>query len=132
MVTIRKGDHSLRVTRGAFLNLYKPMGYVLDGAVEDSNVLPAPGEGNTPGNVHEDPEEDLKDEEDDPEGEDPDTDEPEDEPEEDPEDDLDEKPLSEMNFKELKARASAMNIDINGMTSKKEVRNAILEMMEEE
>lgn len=127
MVTIRKGDHTLRVTRGAFKSMYKPMGYVLEEDWEDAGVLPASdGDAHTPGTQRE-PEDDPKD---DPEEESEEEDTENDDDDED--ENLEEKPLSEMNFKELKAAAAARDIDTSGMTSKKELRDAIREYEEED
>ena len=132
MVTIERAGHVLTVTQGAFKALYRPMGYVIVGAEGGPEASPVPGGVTTtpdtetglegPENVVEDdsqPDDEPVDAEDD--------------TEEDTEDeDLDEKPLSEMNFKELKAYAAKRGINVNGMSSKKEVREAILEAEEED
>ena len=111
MVTITRGNHSITVTRGAFLRLYKPMGYVITGAEEDLTASPAPGNETTPVNTQDVSEDDLGPVEEDPSDVD--------------EDDLDEKPLSEMTFRELKRYAHKLGITANGMSSRKEVRTAI-------
>lgn len=48
------------------------------------------------------------------------------------EDDEEERPLSQMSFEELKFMAENMGIDIEGIRSKKELRNAIVAAREEE
>lgn len=132
MVTIERAGHTLTVSMGAFKALYRPIGYTIVGSEEASDASSVPGGVTTtpdtetglegPENVVEDdsqPDDEPVDAEDD--------------TEEDTEDeDLDEKPLSEMNFKELKAYAAKRGINTNGMSSKKEVRNAILAAEEEE
>ena len=126
MVTIRKGNHSLRVTQGAFLRLFKPMGYTIAGAEGDTNVPPAPDGGvNThdDGSSNPDDSDDLEDENEE---------ESEDEDDElDDEDDLDEKPLSEMTKRELKVYAENLGINTDGLNSKEKLLRAIREYEEE-
>lgn len=124
MVKIEKAGHTLTVTRGAFNALYRPLGYVIVGTEGEPEASPVPNEVTTP------PADDTGYEDDQSSVEDEDTD--ADEEQDDEEEDLDEKPLSEMNFKELKAYAKRRGINTNGMSSKKEVREAILEAEEEE
>ena len=117
MVKIKRGAHVLTVTLGAFKRLYQPMGYAIVGAEGGRTASPAPDEVVTPPadeNPVQDDSEDTEEESDD-------------EPEEDDaeEDELDEKPIGEMSFKELKEYASRHGINVNGMTSKQEVRRAI-------
>ena len=118
MVKIRKGSHVLTVTNGAFKRLYAPMGYVVMEGEEDVTVLPPSDEVNTtpPGNKDDD--EDLEDTEDDSDLED-------EADEEDDDEDLKEKPIGEMSFKELQQYASDLGLNVKGMTSKKEIRQAI-------
>lgn len=125
MVTIKRGEHSLRVTRGAFLHLYKGMGYTIVGTEEDLTVPSAPGGEITL------PEDDGVSEDDSESGEDEVTDDDTEE-DEDEEDELEEKPISEMNFKELKEYAARLGINTNGMSSKKDIRTAILEAEEDD
>lgn len=118
MVKIRRGGHTLTVTNGAFKRLYAPMGYVVVEAEGDSEVPRTPNGASNTTDDHE------------PFDGEPEDDEEDSEPEEtadydEEEDELEEKPLSEMNFKELKDYASRHGINVNGMTSKQEVRRAI-------
>ena len=117
MVKIKRGTHVLTVTAGAFKRLYQPMGYAIVEAEGGHTASPAPDEVATPPadeNPVQDDSEDIEEESD----EDPEDDAAE-------EDELDEKPIGEMSFKELKEYASRHGINVNGMTSKQEVRRAI-------
>lgn len=129
MVIIQRAGHVLTVSKGAFKTLYKPMGYVIVGDEGEPEASPAPGKEITPPDTVDGSEDDLSSSEDESEdesdGADADLDDEEDA-------DLEEKPLSEMNFKELKAYAKRRGINTNGMSSKKEVRDAILVAEEEE
>ena len=125
MVTIQRAGHVLTVSKGAFKTLYKPMGYVIVGDEGEPEASPAPGKEITPPDTGDGSEDYLSSGEDESDGADADPDDEEDA-------DLEEKPLSEMNFKELKAYAKRRGINTNGMSSKKEVRDAILETEEEE
>lgn len=124
MVKIERAGHTLTVTRGAFNTLYRPLGYVIVGTEGEPEASPISDEAITP------PVDDAGSEDD--QGSIEDEDNEADEEQDDEEEDLDEKPLSEMNFKELKAYAKRRGINTNGMSSKKEVREAILEAEEEE
>ena len=117
MVKIKRGTHVLTVTAGAFKRLYQPMGYAIVEAEGGRVASPASDEVVTPP-ADENP---VQDDSEDPE------EESDEEPEEDDaeEDELDEKPIGEMSFKELKEYASRHGINVNGMTSKQEVRRAI-------
>lgn len=130
MVTIRKGDHSLRVTQGAFLRLYKPMGYTVDGAEGDTLVPPAPdGVGTTP-----DADDSIKDDSEDDEDESStgsEDDDEETEEESEPEDDLDEKPISEMSTRELRRYAENLGIETEGLNSRNKLLRAIREYEDE-
>lgn len=125
MVKIKRGTHVLTVTTGAFKRLYQPMGYAIVEAEGGRVASPAPDEVVTPP-ADENP---VQDDSEDPEEES--DEDPEEESDEDPEEDddeedeLDEKPIGEMSFKELKEYASRHGINVNGMTSKQEVRRAI-------
>lgn len=96
MVTIKKGNHTLKVTVGAYRSLYKSMGYVAVG-VRGHDDSPQPNSDCS------------------------------DTPMEDDEQPLEEKPLSELNPRELRQYATELGIDIEGM-SKKEIRAAIKEL----
>ena len=126
MVTIERAGHVLTVTQGAFKALYKPMGYVIVGTEGEPEASPVPAEVTTPPVDEDGSEADQTSEEDEVQDDGEDTDEDQDD------EDLEEKPLSEMNFKELKAYAKRRGINVNGMSSKKEVREAILEAEEED
>lgn len=92
MVNIKRGEHSLTVTQGAYTHLYKAMGY---------NIIEGKGEENPPALEDVSPDINYA--------------------------ALEEKPLSDMNFKELRDYAAHLGIDITGMVNKKEVRTAIIE-----
>lgn len=126
MVTIQRAGHVLTVSKGAFKTLYRPMGYVIVGDEGEPEASPAPGKEITPPDTGDGSEDDLSSGEDEVQDDGEDTDEDQDD------EDLEEKPLSEMNFKELKAYAKRRGINVNGMSSKKEVREAILEAEEED
>ena len=126
MVTIERAGHVLTVTQGAFKALYRPMGYVIVGTKGEPEASPSPDEVTTPPADEDGSEDDQTSEEDEVQDDDEDTDENQDD------EDLEEKPLSEMNFKELKSYAKRQGINVNGMSSKKEVREAILEAEEED
>lgn len=126
MVTIERAGHVLTVTQGAFKALYRPMGYVIVGAEGGPEASPVPGGVTTTPADEDGSEDDQTSEEDEVQDDGEDTDEDQDD------EDLEEKPLSEMNFKELKAYAKRRGINVNGMSSKKEVREAILEAEEED
>lgn len=103
MVTIKKDQTILTVTRGAFENYFQDMGY---------EVVDAPqAHENSGGNNYP------------PDTENPDLDDLE-HAEMDSED-LSEIPLGEMNFAQLHARAGQLGIDHENMHSKKELRAAI-------
>ena len=103
MVTIQRAGHVLTVSKGAFKTLYKPMGYVIVGDEGEPEASPAPGKEITPPDTGDGSEDYLSSGEDESDGADADPDDEEDA-------DLEEKPLSEMNFKELKAYAKRRGI----------------------
>lgn len=118
MVHIKKGAHTALVSMGAFKNLYEPIGYVIVRAGEAATAPLAPDKGVTPVDAKK-----------------PVTDAPEatenavdsyvDE-DGDEEDELEEKPLSEMNFRELKTYASRLGLNVNGVNSKRELKTLII------
>lgn len=117
MLHITNGNVTLRVTRGAFNSFYKKHGFLVVGgenAAEDSGVVTTQ---HTSGEEHlEDStqqEEDLPDE---------DSSEDEDETE-----DLSEIPLGEMSFDQLCEYADQLDLDRDGIRSKKELRALIRE-----
>lgn len=118
MVYIKKGAHTALVSMGAFKNLYEPMGYVIVRAGEADTAPLAPDKGVTPVDakkpVTDAPEvtEDAVDSYVDEDG--------------DEEDELEEKPLSEMNFRELKTYASRLGLNVNGVNSKRELKTLII------
>lgn len=114
MVKIRRGSHVLTVTNGAFKSLYAPMGYVVVETEGDAKVPRTPDEVTTTPDATDSSEDDSEGTEDDSE--------PEDEPEDD---ELEEKPISEMSFKELKEYASRHGLNVNGLSSKQEIRRAL-------
>lgn len=92
MVKIKRGDLTLTVTQGAYLHIYKALGY---------SIVEGKGGENPPALESVDSGIDYA--------------------------ALEEKPLSDMNFKELKDYAAHLGIDTTGMINKKEVRTAIIE-----
>lgn len=118
MVHIKKGAHTALVSMGAFKNLYESMGYVIVRAGEADTAPFAPDKGVTPVDakkpVTDVPEasEDAVDSYVDEDG--------------DEEDELEEKPLSEMNFRELKTYASRLGLNVNGVNSKRELKTLII------
>lgn len=130
MVTIQRDKHTLTVTRGAFLGIYKPLGYTIMGEPgdDDSVSQACPCGTATPDDeldTHESPESNEANT-DGPNsyndayltGEAPD----EASEEEDP---VDEKPMGEMSFKELKQYAETMGLNANGYSSKRDLKEAI-------
>lgn len=127
MVTIQKDRHRITVTLGAYRSLYKTMGYhIVNGPGADHNVPPAPvDDGTTPGEEN-DAVDDCADGADSYSnsymtGKTPDELCDEEEEEEEP----NEKPISEMDFRELKEYASSLGLNVNGLSSKRAVREAI-------
>ena len=123
MVTIinARGDR-LTVPNGAYREIFKPQGWVLESEAEnepkndfelekDKNLSQEENELNEDKNESEDDEE--QDEAD------------EDEPDEDDEDELSEIPLSEMNAAQLTARAKQLGINTKGLNGVKALREAI-------
>lgn len=106
MITITNGNKELTVTRGAYDNIFRRMGYH-PVETERADISPL---GLEDENTYEEPETASEDENEDP---------------EDEEEDLFEKPIGEMSFKELLEYAKANGIDIRGCNSKKEVLEAI-------
>ena len=127
MLTITNGRVTLKVTRGAFENSYRPYGFsVLDGV----GAADGGGQVNTqptlttqhPG----DSSQDKMVESDEGAEEVPDTDETEEEvTEEEDKVDLSEIPLSELDFYQLQDYADQLGLDHAGMRSKKEIRALI-------
>lgn len=95
MIRIKRGTHTMSVTRGAFKSVYKPMGY-------EELEAEKPNETNS---EHDDGYEDA------------DT--------EDEEPVLDEKPLGEMSFNELKEYATQLGLATSGMRTRRELKEAI-------
>lgn len=93
MVTIEKDGHRLKVSAGAYNDIYKAIGYKVVGKETTGQYEPG---GEVEGEVQEDEMEETM-----------------------------EKPVSEMNFRELQAYADYLGIDAEGMT-KKELRTEIL------
>lgn len=118
MVHIKKGAHTALVSMGAFKNLYEPMGYVIVRAGEATTAPLAPDKGVTPVDAKKpatdvpEASEDAVDSYVDEDG--------------DEEDELEEKPLSEMNFRELKTYASRLGLNVNGVNSKRELKTLII------
>lgn len=114
MVQITNGVTTLRVTNGAFKSLYEPCGFYPVGAAREENVS---GKGSTQP-LPESPRSDgflqaAFDEND------------EECEEEEGEEDLSEIPLSEMSFYQLNAYADQLELDHDGIRSKKELRALI-------
>lgn len=105
MVTIRKDQSLLAVTRGAYENFFQGMGYEI---VYATQAHENSGGDNYP-----------------PEYEDPDLEALEPAEEDSEEEDLSEIPLNEMNFAQLHARAGQLGIAHENMHSKKELKAAI-------
>lgn len=101
MVTIEKRGKTLVVTKGAYTQFYRSLGYSIVGGEGAHN---APSFRNVE-NTHSSDEVDTYDEDSD--GYD------------------EEKPLSEMSFRELKAYADKLGIGTNGVSSKNELRRLI-------
>lgn len=129
MVTIQKDGKFLTVTMGAYKTLFKSMGFAIVSPEESRVPSYEPGNDITPSDDYDGVEDDLEPPEDDfnDPGNDTDEDEESEDDEEEPEDELDETPLSEMNFEELKTYAKRLGVNIRGMNSKKELRAAISE-----
>lgn len=116
MVKIKRGDHVLTVTSGAYKTIFKPMGYKV---VKGNYTEPEEEEKVAEVEQTEEPD-------------DPEQEEQDEEPDEEEEEDsgLDEKPLSEMNKTELKEYAEQLGIDAEGL-SKQEIRKAILKAIKD-
>ena len=117
MITIVKGGTILRVSRGAFRAIYKPLGFAelsQSKMREDAEVINDPPE--LPSDVSGDISQQIS------------VDNHEDMPE-DPEDEAEEgefdTPLGEMTFTQLCAYAEHLNLEYDGIRSKKELRDLI-------
>lgn len=95
MITIQCNGQTLKVTLGAYNSIYKPMGF---SPVHMAKMPKTPDM---------DPEEEM------------------DEEVETEDAELGEKPLSEMNFNELKEYAAQLGISTNGMRTRRELKAAI-------
>lgn len=111
MVTIKKDQSILTVTRGAYENFFQEMGYEVVAATqtnENSGGNNYPPEPERPNLEDLEPEEEISEEE---------------------YEDLSEIPLSEMNFAQLHERAGQLGINHENMHSKKELKAAIKEQL---
>lgn len=125
MVRIKKGNHTLSVTWGAFFSLYESMGYAIT-ETEGDEAVPPVSDKAVPQSEPKNGSEDDSDPVDDDDGV------PVDDGYDDEDPDLEEKPLSEMDFKELKEYASRLGIRTNGMNSKKDLRVAIRQVQDQQ
>lgn len=106
MITIRKGDLTAKVSTGAFEAIFKDQGWSADDHKEpiiSGMNLPDPDQDDV-----------LEDEITNEDG------------------DLSERPLSSLSLGELRQLAEQYGIDAEGMRSKRDIRNAIREAMNEE
>lgn len=110
MLTIRRNDTILRVTSGAFLGMYKGLGFtvVAGEGFKPSLASDKPNNTYTPDNLENADEDDSDSSEDDFEA-----------------NDLSEIPVSEMTFKQLKAYADQLGVVYGNGTPKKELRALI-------
>lgn len=106
MITIHKGDLIAKVSAGAFETIFKDQGWSTD-----DHKDPIISGMNLPDPDHEDALEDEIINED---------------------EDLSERPLSSLSLGELRQLAAQYGIDAENMRSKREIRNAIRETMNEE
>lgn len=117
MVNIKRGEHILTVSMGAYRNVYKAMGYSIVGAEEGHKAPSAPARTHVPSMEKALTEDSAKPDTDD-EGEDLEDDEPQ-----------EEKPLGEMDMDELVAYADRLGIDHEGVRYKKDMRALIREYL---
>ena len=106
MITIHKGDLIAKVSAGAFETIFKDQGWSMD-----DHKDPIISGMNLPDPDHEDVLDDEITNED---------------------EDLSERPLSSLSLGELRQLAAQYGIDAENMRSKREIRNAIRETMNEE
>lgn len=106
MITIHKGDLIAKVSAGAFETIFKDQGWSMD-----DHKDPIISGMNLPDPDHEDVLEDEITNED---------------------EDLSERPLSSLSLGELRQLAAQYGINAENMRSKREIRNAIRETMNEE
>ena len=106
MITIHKGDMIAKVSAGAFETIFKDQGWSAD-----DHKDPIISGMNLPDPDHEDVLDDEITNED---------------------EDLSERPLSSLSLGELRQLAAQYGIDAENMRSKREIRNAIRETMNEE
>lgn len=114
MVNIKKGNDKLKVPKGVFLEYYKRNGWKIMGSnevVSDNSDL-LQDELETSGNIdnHIEEENDL---------------------EENVGSDGEHKPLSDMSIEELQSYAKELDVDIDGLTTKKEIKRAIRSVLGE-
>lgn len=105
MITIRKGDLTAKVSAGAFEAIFKDQGWSVD-----DHKDPIISGMNLPDPDHEDVLEDETTNED---------------------EDLSERPLSSLSLGELRQLAAQYGIDAESMRSKREIRSAIRDAMNE-
>ena len=105
MITIHKGDLTAKVSAGAFETIFKDQGWSVD-----DHKDPIISGMNLPDPDHEDVLEDEITNED---------------------EDLSERPLSSLSLGELRQLAAQYGIDVESMRSKREIRNAIRDTMNE-
>lgn len=113
MIKIRKGSKTLVIPAGAYDTIYAPAGWERADGTKKSVKEPQKVE-KTPEPLEESEEEfeeELDEEDEDVEYVDP--------------EELNEKPLEELDFEELKILAEYLDIDVKGLKSKKDVREAI-------
>ena len=117
MIKIRKGSKTLLIPAGAYDTIYAPAGWEKEDNTAKAVEEPQKVE-ETPEPLEDDSEEveETSEEELDEEGEDVEYVDPE---------ELNEKPLEELDFEELKILAEYLGVNIKGLKSKKEVREAI-------
>lgn len=108
MITIHKGDLTAEVSVGAFEAIFKDQGWSTD---DHNHKEPIISGMNLPDPDQEDVLEDENTKED---------------------EDLSERPLSSLSLGELRQLAEQYDIDAEGMRSKRDIRNAIREAMNEE
>lgn len=134
MLKIRKGNSTLTVAKSAFVSVFQPAGWVIEENGVAEIVTPPVLESANPDSGVTDPGENGEEDEDETEGEDEDQDseeEAENEESDEAEDyeltdeELEETPLGELGFEDLKRLAKIKGLDFTGLRSKKELKSLI-------
>lgn len=121
MINITNGVNHMTCTAGAFKEIFAPQGWTRVDTAESSQV----GVSSQGGTSVDQEEEEVEEDELETAGDDSDEESEDEDEESEADEDLSEKPLGEMSYEELQRFAKLSGLDITGMRSKKEIRQAL-------